>query len=276
VQDSSPANRKTPGTLAGHRNAYAVRLTVFEGPLDLLLHLIRTHKLDIWDIPIAQITEQYLEYLELMERLDLDVASEFIVMAATLMEIKSRMLLPRPDPVDEEGAEGNDPRAELIERLLEYERFQQVAEQLRELASESRRSFPRAAVEQWEGAVPLVELRPADLLEALRRMAPEETTEDPESRHPSLRVRRHAVNLRQRVAEVLRRVQTATGPVAFSSLVYRGGQRISRSEVLVTFLAILELVRQEQISAWQEGIGGDIFLLPRAPAVPPGSVTGEP
>lgn len=276
MQDSSPPNRKSPGTLAGHRNTYAVRLTVFEGPLDLLLHLIRTHKLDIWDIPIAQITEQYLEYLELMERLDLDVASEFIVMAATLMEIKSRMLLPRPDPVDEEGAEGNDPRAELIERLLEYERFQQVAEQLRELASESRRSFPRATVEQWEGAVPLVELRPADLLEALRRMAPEEATEDPESRHPSLRVRRHAVNLRQRVAEVLRRVQTASGPVAFSSLIYRGGQRISRTEVLVTFLAILELVRQEQISAWQEGIGGDIFLLSRAAAMPPGSVIGEP
>jgi segregation and condensation protein A len=257
-------NTSSPkSTLAGHRNAYAVRLTVFEGPMDLLLHLIRTHKLDIWDIPIAQITDQYLQYLALMESLDLDVASEFIVMAATLMEIKSRLMLPRPDPIGEEGEEGNDPRAELIERLLEYERFQQVAEQLRELASESRRSFARVAVEQWEGAVPLVELRPGDLLEALRRMAPEETTEDPESRHPSLRVRRHAVNLRQRVTEILRRVQTSAGPVAFSTLIYRGGQRVSRTEVLVTFLAILELVRQEQISAWQEGIGGDIILLPR-------------
>lgn len=264
-----PPPNAPKGTLAGHRNAYAVRLTVFEGPLDLLLHLIRTHKLDIWDIPIAQITEQYLAYLELMESLDLDIASEFIVMAATLMEIKSRLMLPRPEPLGDEADEGNDPRAELIERLLDYERFQQVAEQLRELASESRRSFPRAAVEQWEGAVPLVELRPADLLEALRRMAPDETTEDPESRHPSLRVRRHAVNLRQRVAEVLRRVQTAGGAVSFSSLIYRAGQRVDRTEVLVTFLAILELVRQEQISAWQEGAGGEILLLPKEKPVVP-------
>lgn len=262
---SNPTPIPANSGLAGHRNAYAVRLQVFEGPLDLLLHLIRTHKLDIRDIPIAQITDQYLAYLALMESLDLDVASDFIVMAATLMEIKSRMLLPRPDPPSEEGEEGRDPRAELVERLLEYERFQQVAEQLRELATEHRRSFPRSMVEQWEGAVPLVELRPADLLEALRRMSPEdETAEDPEARHPSLRVRRHAVNLRQRIAEVLRRVREQEGRlVAFSALVVRGGKRLGRVEVLVTFLAILELVRLGQITAWQEGAGGDIFLLPR-------------
>ena len=247
----------------GHRTTYAVKLQVFEGPLDLLLHLIRTHKLDIWDIPIAKITEQYLEYLALMESLDLDVASDFIVMAATLMEINSRMLLPRPDPIPEEGDEGRDPRAELVERLLEYERFQQVAEQLRDLASEHRRSFARSAVEQWEGAVPLVELRPADLLAALQRMAPEEEQEDGTPAHPSLRVRRYAVNLRQRVAELLRRVQSQETPVAFSSLIYRSGRRLPRAEVLVTFLAILELVRQGQISAWQEGVAGDIFLVHR-------------
>jgi segregation and condensation protein A len=240
-----------------------VKLQVFEGPLDLLLHLIRTHKLDIWDIPIAQITEQYLAYLALLESLDLDVASDFIVMAATLMEIKSRMLLPRPDPIAEED-DSRDPRAELVERLLEYERFQLVAEQLRELAAEHRRSFTRSTVEQWEGAVPLVELRPGDLLEALRRMAPEEEKEESGTAgHPSLRVRRHAVNLRQRVAELLRRVQTQEGAVSFSSLLIRGGKRIPRTEILVTFLAILELVRQGHVSAWQEGIGGDIFLLPR-------------
>lgn len=252
--------------LAGYRNAYSVRLPIFEGPLDLLLHLIRTHKLDISDIPIARVTEQYLEYLALMESLDLDIASEFIVMAATLMEIKSRMLLPRPDPLPDDGEEGRDPRAELVERLLEYERFQQVAEQLRELASEQHRSFPRSAVEQWEGAVPLVELRPRDLIEALRRMAPDEEASNGVERHPSLRVRRHAVNLRQRIAEVLRRVQDQKGgPLAFSSLVVRGGRRLGRVEVLVTFLAILELVRQGQVTAWQEGVGGEIYLLEKLP-----------
>src|SRR5438874_13752361 len=113
--------------------AYAIRLPVFEGPLDLLLHLIRQNKLDIYDIPIAVVTEQYLGYLALMESLDLDVAGEFLVMAATLAEIKSRMLLPRAPaaPVDEE--EGGDPREMLVQRLLEYERFKVAAEQFRVL-----------------------------------------------------------------------------------------------------------------------------------------------
>ncbi|HEU4753201.1 MAG TPA: segregation/condensation protein A [Armatimonadota bacterium] len=245
---------------------YAIRIPVFEGPLDLLLHLIRTHKLDIRDIPVALVTEQYLEYLALMESLDLDIAGEFLVMAATLMEIKSRMLLPRPEPLPDED-EGRDPRAELVERLLEYERFQQVAEQLRDLAAESGRTFPRPVVEQWEGAVPLVELRPGDLLEALRRMVrDEEAAEDGAARAPSLRVRRHAVNLKQRIAEVLRRVYAHNGEaLPFSSLVIRSGRRVARQEVLVTFLAVLELVRQGQITAWQRGALGEILLLPKAP-----------
>jgi segregation and condensation protein A len=243
-------------------------LPVFEGPLDLLLHLIRTHKLDIRDIPIAQVTEQYLEYLALMEALDLDVAGEFLVMAATLMEIKSRMLLPRPEPVSDED-EGVDPRAELVARLLEYERFQQVAEQLRDLASESARSFTRSVVEQWEGAVPLVELRPADLLEALRlmRRGEEEANGSGNGHHPSLRVRRQAINMRQRMAEVLKRVQACSGPLPFSALIFRAGRRLPRAEVLVTFLAVLELVRLEQISAWQQGVGGEILLTVRQAVV---------
>jgi segregation and condensation protein A len=242
--------------------AYSIRLPIFEGPLDLLLHLIRTHKLDIRDIPIARVTQQYLDYLALMESLDLDIAGEFLVMAATLMEIKSRMLLPRPAPLPDED-EGQDPRAELVERLLEYERFQQVAEQLRELAAESSRSFPRGLVEQWEGAVPLVELRPGDLLAALQRMRKDEEATNGNGHHPSLRVRRQAINLRQRILEVLRRVLSYTGPLPFSILVVRGGTRIAREEVLVTFLAVLELVRQEQISAWQHAACGEIYLLAR-------------
>ena len=240
---------------------YPIRLPAFEGPLDLLLHLIRSNKVEIWDIPVARITEQYLDYLALMEAMDLNVAGEFLVMAATLMEIKSRMLLPRPDPpLDPEDAQ--DPRAELVARLLEYERFQQVAEELREMAAASQRSFTRTVVEQWEGSVPLVELRPRDLLEALRRMnREEEDDENPALVHPSLRVRRHAINLRQRVAEILRRVLAHEGPLAFSSLITRSGRRAARTEVLVTFIAILELVRSGQITAWQEGAWGEILLL---------------
>ena len=242
------------------RHPYSVRVPVFEGPLDLLLHLIRTQKLDIRDIPISEVTEQYLGYLALMEAMDLEVAGEFLVMAATLMEIKSRVLLPRPDPpVDEEDAQ--DPRAELVARLLEYERFQQVAEQLRELASEAGRTFPRPGPEEWEGQPPLVELRPADLLAALRRFQPEEA--GTETRQAALRVRRHAVNLRQRMGEVLRRVTAADGPLPFTSLLVWQGRRAGRSEVLITFLAILELVRLGQITAYQEQACGEILLVGR-------------
>jgi segregation and condensation protein A len=242
--------------------AYSIRLAVFEGPLDLLLHLIRTHKLDIRDIPIALVTEQYLEYLALMETLDLDIAGEFLVMAATLMEIKSRMLLPRPEPLagDEEG---QDPRAELVARLLEYERFQQVAEQLQELASETGKTFTRSVVEEWEGAVPLVELRPGDLLEALRRMRGEEENGEGNGQNAPLRIRRQAVNLQQRITEILRRVRSSSGPLPFRELIFRSGRRLPRLEVLVTFLALLELVRRGDVSAWQQGACGEIFLLPQ-------------
>lgn len=244
--------------------AYSVRVSVFEGPLDLLLHLIRTHKLDIRDIPIAEVTAQYLDYLALMESLDLNIAGEFLVMAATLMEIKSRMLLPRPEPLFEEEA-GQDPRAELVARLLEYERFQQVAEQLRELAADTSRTFARGTVEQWEGAVPLVELRPSALLQALRRIQGPDADEGANGHAAPLRVRREAVNLRQRIAEVLRRVLAHSGPLPFSLLVRRAAHataREARLELLVTFLAILELVRLGQVSAWQQGNGGEIILTP--------------
>jgi segregation and condensation protein A len=248
-----------------------ITLPVFEGPLALLLHLIRSHKIEIADIPIATITDQYVEYLALMESLDLDIAGEFLVMAATLMEIKSRLLLPRPEPMVEDD-EGVDPRAELIARLLEYERFQAVAETLRERAEESRRSFARTAVEQWEGAIPLVELKPADLLDALRRMrlTEEETEEGGGRRGPALRVRRQQINLRQRMSEIVRRLETADRPIAFSALLRAHrteNGRLTRHEVLVTFLAVLELVRLGEISAWQEEGLGEIILA-KATSVP--------
>lgn len=243
-------------------HAYPVKLPVFEGPLDLLLHLIRTNKLDISEVAISAVTEQYLQYLALMEAMDLDVAGEFLVIAATLMEIKSRTLLPRPDPIAETNPDelGQDPRAELVARLLEYERFQQVAEQLQELAVQTQRTFTRSVVEQWEGAVPLVELAPRDLLEALRRMSAEE---EEQNKGPApLRVRRHAINIRQAAEEIYRRVHAHPGPFPFSSLTIRSGQRRDRSLVLVYFLAILELIRLGQVSAWQEGVDGEIYLLP--------------
>src|SRR4030042_830004 len=111
--------------------SYQVKLQVFEGPLDLLLFLIKKNEIDIYDIPIAVITQQYLEYLEMMKNLDLDVAGEFLLMAATLLLIKSKMLLPTPEEQPAEGEqEEEDPRAELVRRLLEYQRFKEAAQQL--------------------------------------------------------------------------------------------------------------------------------------------------
>jgi segregation and condensation protein A len=259
----------TPGrSFLAQRAAYTLRLPVFEGPLDLLLQLIRSHKLDISEVSISLVAEQYMEFLSVMEALDLEIAGEFLVTAATLMEIKSRTLLPRPEPLpgDEDQI---DPREELVQRLLEYERFQHVAEQLRELALENGRSFTRTAVETWEGAIPLVELKPADLLAALRLMRADEDDENGKKAAPTLRVRRNAVNLRQRMSEVVRRVEAHAangGALPFSLLVYKNGARMERLEVLVTFLAVLELVRLGQLTAWQRGALGEILLTLAAPA----------
>jgi segregation and condensation protein A len=237
--------------------AYAVRLAVFEGPLDLLLHLIRGQKLDIWDIPIAQITEQYLETLALMETLDLEVGGEFVLMSATLMELKSRLLLPRPEPVVD-TEEGPDPRAELVERLLEYEQFQKVAEQLRELAAEAGRTFERLPLESWEGAPPLEELRPSDLWQALTRLRDRAVREAT----PPLRlhVRREAHSLAQRLADLRRRLAAATEPLRFSALLTPAPLAELRRELIVLFLAILELARTGELLLRQDSLGDEIYL----------------
>ena len=129
------------------QDAYRVKLEVFEGPMDLLLHLIKKNEIDIYDIPIALITQQYLEYLELMKQLNIDIAGEFLVMAAELMHIKSKMLLPKPE-FEEEEEEGPDPREELVRRLIEYQQFKEAAEQLRERELLGRDVFIRGATAQ--------------------------------------------------------------------------------------------------------------------------------
>ena len=241
--------------------AYAVRLSVFEGPLHLLLHLIRSRKLEISDIPIASITEQYLEYLHLMEELDLEVAGEFVVMAATLMEIKSRMLLPR-SPKPEDAEEGPDPRQELVDRLLDYERYQQVAAELRAKEEAARLEFARPPVEAEETAAPLVRMAPNDLLSALRRLLAETGEENGKSA-PRVKVKREGINFQRRVQEVWEQVRAGAdgGPVSFLSLL---PTRLTRRGVIVTFLAVLELVRQGRIAAWQQDALGDIMLTPIA------------
>ena len=140
-QNAVPADATAEGGLSiADRAAYSVKLPVFEGPLDLLLHLIRQNEMEITDIPVAVISEQYLEYLELMRMLDLDIAGEYLVIAATLALIKSRMLLPPEGEEDDD--EGLDPREELVQRLLEYQRYKEVAEELGRRRLLGRDVFP--------------------------------------------------------------------------------------------------------------------------------------
>ena len=220
-------------------DALEVFLDAFEGPLDLLLYLIRRQNLDILDIPIADITRQYMEYIELMQDLRLELAAEYLVMAAMLAEIKSRMLLPRPVSEDEDE---HDPRAELIRRLQEYERFKQAAEDIAELPQVGREVFPvqvEVPHKRVEQAPPDVDLR--EILLALKDVL---HRADLFSSH---QVTREPLSLRERMSRVLERVRPDAF-VAFSELfdIAEG-----RQGVVVTFMAILELIKQQLIDLVQ-------------------------
>lgn len=230
--------------------AYRVRLPAFEGPLDLLLHLIRINEIDITDIPIVEIAQQYNAALDLMRELNLEVAGEFLVMASTLLHIKSRMLLP-PDPSQTpENAE--DPRSELARQLQEYERYRRAALHLTEAEREASRSWlrPASRVAEFEGEAALE----ADLfllLTAFRRMmdlaAKEETTF----------IQRDRVSLLDRIQWLLERLRE-NGRLAFSDLFVPGSPR---SDLIVTFLALLELIRLRVVGAVQTAKFGEIEIL---------------
>ncbi len=220
-------------------DALEVFLDAFEGPLDLLLYLIRRQNLDILDIPIASITRQYMEYVELMRELRLELAAEYLVMAAMLAEIKSRMLLPRPVSEDEEP---EDPRAELIRRLQEYERFKQAAEDLDALPRLGRDvhqavvAFPDRQARRVEPDVDLRELMLA-LREVLHRA-------DMFSSH---HVEKETLSVRERMASVLERLNRDAF-TEFTELFDLGEGRMG---VVVTFIAVLELVKESLIELVQ-------------------------
>lgn len=226
---------------------YKVELDVFEGPLDLLLYLLRRDELDIYNIPIEKITEQYLEYLDTMRRLDLNIAGEFIVMAATLMMIKSRMLLPVEErDGEEEEEEAPDPRWDLVRQLVEYKKFKDAAAQLMDredcwldvfTPGANKLDGPAPAPSLALGDVGLFDLLAA-FREVLRRAPSDEAFGSLEPLRWSVPDKIHAILHR------LDRVAT----VPFRSLF---GPRAPRGEVIVTFLALLELLRQRRIRIFQ-------------------------
>lgn len=219
--------------------ALEVFLEAFEGPLDLLLYLIRRQNLDILDIPIAEITRQYVNYIEVMKELQLELAGEYLLMAAMLAEIKSRMLLPRPESVDEEEA---DPRAELVRRLQQYERFKQAAEAMDRLPRLERDTF-QASAELVERQV-VVKLPDLTLKEMLLAFQEVLQRADMFARH---HIQREPLSVRQRMSEVLARLDSG----GFEEFHRLFEPREGRMGVTVTFLALLELLKESLIEIVQ-------------------------
>ncbi|HEY6986606.1 MAG TPA: ScpA family protein [Rhodanobacteraceae bacterium] len=229
-------------------DALEVILEAFEGPLDLLLYLIRRQNLDILDIPIAEITRQYVDYIEMMRELRLELAAEYLVMAAILAEIKSRLLLPRP-PL-EEGIE-EDPRAELVRRLQEYERFKKAAADIDALPRLDRDLTTASAFVSDRNVIrlpPPVELR--ELLLALKDVL---KRAELSGRHA---IRREALSVRQRMGDVLRHL--ADGAFHRFESLFESGE--GRMGVIVTFLALLELAKEHLVEIVQEAALAPIYL----------------
>jgi segregation and condensation protein A len=218
---------------------YKVKLEVFEGPLDLLLYLIRKNQLDIYDIPIAEITQQYLDMLDLMRTLNLDVAGEFLVMAATLTQIKSKMLLPSP-PEDEGEEEWEDPRKELVDRLLEYERFKEVAQSLEERDILERDVFVRKSVDDEPDEE--LELSLFELIEAIRQVLSRTSQEFVHT------ITLERISLEERITQIIDRLTQGNGDVDFIGLF---DEAPTKELIILTFLAILELVKLRMIKIYQ-------------------------
>jgi segregation and condensation protein A len=254
--ESAPAEGvEVPPELAAASRAFTLKLPTFEGPLDLLLHLIREHRLDVFDIPIAFVTDEYLRYLGRMKELNLDVAAEFLVMAATLAHIKSRMLLPKPEtPPEEAEEEAGDPRAELVKRLLEYQKYRAAAEDLARQDLLGRDVFPRQvkaeALPLAEGEVGVKEVSVFKLIEALDRVLKNLT---PEKQHEVVLDRATIGDQIHRIIERLK----VDPEVTFFQL-FDGAR--DRATVIATFLGILELTRLKLIRVVQDEPEGDILI----------------
>ena len=239
---------------------YEIKLPIFEGPLDLLLHLIKENKVDIYDIPISLITSRYLEYIGLMKELDLEIAGEFLVMAATLIQIKSRMLL----PPDEEAAleQMEDPRFELVQRLLDYQTYKDASVILKEREDEWSRVFEREPLkdEEEEAAEPelyLFDVNLFDLLAAFKNIldtAPAEIG----------MITREALTVKDKMMHIIDMIENHD-TIRFEELFK---ESITRVQVIVTFLALLELLRLGLARAYQEKEFGNIWVInPKKPVV---------
>ena len=243
--------------MADETTDYAIKLDIFEGPLDLLLYLIKKNEIDIYNIPVALITEQYLQYLKIIKSLDLDLAGEYLVMASTLIHIKSKMLLPVPDePSDEETEE--DPRAELVRQLLEYQTFKEAASalQMRPLLERDvfTRSAPlendleRSAAEEDD----LIEVNVFELIEALHRLVSRIDKQE------LLEIDMEMLSITDIINDVMEQLNREKN-LTFEELL---GERFDRRRIIYTFLALLELIKMKMVKAYQTSAFGVIRIFP--------------
>jgi segregation and condensation protein A len=234
---------------------YKVRLDVFEGPLDLLLYLIKRDEVDIYEISIERITKQYLEYMDAFRLLDIELAGEFIVMAANLLYIKSRTLLPADQQMAEEDAEEDDPRWELIRQLIEYKKFKEAAGRLREREALQENLFPRVpGIPELppDAALLVEEVGIFDLIRAFQNVLNRRagTTEDLRE------IFEENFTVSDKIEHVIR--LTAGGVALRFEEMFP--ERAARTEIVVTFLALLELIRMKQLRVRQDGQFGEIWI----------------
>lgn len=249
--------------------SYQVSIEIFEGPLDLLLHLIHKQKLDIYDIPIAQITQQYLDYIKTMQQLDIELASEFVVMAATLLSIKAKMLLPRKKVELETEGKEEDPRQELAERLAEYEKFKKLANKLKEMEQGQSALYFRPVDELLlEKALkkvnPLENVTLTDLCKAFKKVlkkasAIEKTRE----------LERAQFTIGDKIKELTKMLESQPQGMIFQELF---SYDTTRLEMVITFLALLELIKLQKVVVQQETNFGPLQVFLKKPAVLEGEV----
>jgi len=239
------------------KSDYAIKLDVFEGPLDLLLYLIKKNEIDIYNIPIALITQQYLDYLNIIKSLNLDLAGEYLVMASTLIHIKSRLLLPVPEEPSEDEQE-DDPRAELVKQLLEYQAFKEAATNLAHRPLLERDVFKRSAALPEEkqnrasGDDELIEVSIFELIEALHAVVSRLDKKE------LLEIDLEKLSLTEIINDVMERLIREKS-LTFEELL---GEKKDRRRIVYTFLAMLELIKLKMIKAYQTAAFGAIRIFP--------------
>lgn len=241
-------HKETAEIVAESRDELNIRIGEFAGPLDLLLFLIRQEQANIFDIPVATITDEYLKYIRLMKSLDIAVAADFLVMAATLIEIKSKMLLPR-EPSDEVGEEVEDPRQELIDRLLEYEKFKSAAQMLYERSTVEDAIFPRGLIESDDSNAE-VSATVFDLITVFQKILARHKEE------VQMEIHREEISLADMIRNLKKRIFDAS-EVHLSSFFE---EMHTKRELVTAFIAVLEIVRTETVTLVQKTTFGDIVL----------------